>query len=82
MKKILEFKCPEHGVFEAFTDSKEYAPCPECDEWSSLVFSVPNFYLDGTSGDFPTAADKWAKDHEKKAEKSAREQETLKRWGE
>ena len=51
-------------VFELFTD-KEKNPnpvCPECRELSNWVLiSAPTINLDGCSGDFPGAADKWVR---------------------
>lgn len=83
MKKIREFKCPGHGVFDELAeDNMNTASCPACGCDSPRIMSVPNFKLEGVSGDFPTAADKWANDHEKRARKAKQEQETLKRWGE
>ena len=51
-------------IFELFTD-REKNPnpvCPECGELSNWVLvSAPTINLDGCSGDFPGAADKWVR---------------------
>jgi len=51
-------------IFELLTD-REKNPnpvCPECGELSNWVLiSAPTINLDGCSGDFPGAADKWVR---------------------
>ena len=63
----------EPHIFEKFTD-KEKNPnpvCPHCGELSNWVLvSAPTINLDGCSGDFPGAADRWIK---VRAEKMAQE---------
>jgi hypothetical protein len=66
MLVFKDFRCPSCG------DHKEYLvdnlasthPCQGCGTESRRVHTSFNFQLEGTSGDFPTAADKWAKNHE------------------
>ena len=61
---LRDYRCNhcEHK-FEAFVDSK----CPKCGGDTRRLVSAPAFHLEGISGHFPTAADKWARDHELRA---------------
>jgi len=42
------------------------AVCQSCSGVAEKVRAVPNFQLEGVSGDFPTATDKWVKKREQK----------------
>ena len=69
---IYEYQCPEHGIFEAITkieDRDNPCPCPKCGTLSDRIMSATRFKLEGISGDFPTAADKWADMHGKEAKR-------------
>ena len=63
MKRIFEFKCSQGHVHEAYTDKWENE-CPACTEVAYRIISAPRIKLDGISGHFPTASDKWARNHE------------------
>lgn len=64
---LYEYRCiacgSVHEEFRPIKDREYPAPCLECDGSSRYIISTPRISLDGTSGDFPTAADKWAKMH-------------------
>jgi hypothetical protein len=65
MKRIFEFKCGEGHTTESYIDEKVNAiECPTCQCMSLRVISAPRIALEGVTGDFPTAADAWARKHE------------------
>ena len=69
---LYDFKCPEHGLFEAFstlTSRDKEKPCPVCERATRRVQTPIRFKLEGLSGHFPTAADKWASVHEREAKR-------------
>lgn len=71
MIRVYEYTCPTHGKFEQFAlGRKEYVLCPECGEVSEPALSAPRSKLEGITGDFPTAADAWARKHVEAAKKS------------
>ena len=65
---LYDFTCSNNHTTEHFvsSDTKEVV-CPECGLKPKRVISKTSFKLEGTSGDFPTAADKWARRHEKES---------------
>ena len=68
--RLYEYVCKIHGAFEAFADQDnrhESKPCKHCGEESVYVVSTPRVELEGVSGHFPTAYDKWTAKHEKGA---------------
>ena len=72
-----EYLCD--GCHEVSTDLRKVADrstpmvCPVCDGKAKFIISTPRITLDGISGDFPTASDRWAKLREQrlKAERKA-----------
>ena len=67
MLRIYEYTCEDHGCFESMSAEDyrhEPRPCPRCGKTSPYKVSSPTPKLEGISGDFPSAADKWAKDRE------------------
>lgn len=68
MRIIFNFKCPTGHITESLVDSAVLkAPCKSCLEMAERQISAPKAMLDGTSGHFPGAADKWARQHEQGA---------------
>jgi putative FmdB family regulatory protein len=66
MKKINDYRCTACDfIFEDLEENT--CSCPECSNLAKKIMTPVRFHLDGASGDFPTAADRWAKDHEKAA---------------
>lgn len=63
MRKIFDVKCPQGHRTEVFGNLEDTFRCGECGEDAKRVITPIRFKLDGTSGHFPTAADKWAKRH-------------------
>lgn len=58
-------------AMKSIADRKEPETCPNCGGKASFIISAPMFKLEGISGDYPTAYDKWAK---KRRQKLAQEQ--------
>lgn len=68
---LYDFRCEEHGIFERLAPSgAKVAECTECGKLGQRVVTAPKFRLDGTDPAFPTAWDKWGRDHERSAAKS------------
>lgn len=66
-RRMYEFECSEGHIKEHFIDSEETTTkCPECGSTSKRIISSVRSKLD-PFGDFPDAADKWARQHEKLA---------------
>ena len=62
MKRIFDFLCANGHVTEALLDDALYeTQCKQCSEVSIRQISAPQFKLDGCSGDYPSAADRWVK---------------------
>lgn len=71
MRVLEDFKCPDGHLFESLVNrGTQSVRCKECDNTAQRQRSVPNFQLNGADPGYPTAYDKWAKDHEKGAGKT------------
>ena len=65
MKRIYEFRCAENHTTESYVDDKVNAiECPVCQLMALRIIAAPRIALEGITGDFPTAADAWARKHE------------------
>ncbi len=64
---IYDYKCKIcNYVFEDFQDTSKdntKVECPKCCGSSERQLSAPPFHLEGVSGDFPTATQKWEDNH-------------------
>lgn len=70
MLRRFDFQCENGHVTEHFVKNTiRETECPECGQPSRRLISPVASKLDGTSGDFPGEALKWAKRHEKAARK-------------
>lgn len=68
MIRVFDFECNVGHLEEVFCDDKTtQIECPICGSVANRLVSKPNFKLDGITGSFPTAADKWANNHEQAA---------------
>jgi hypothetical protein len=77
MSKLIffEYECVSHGTFEKLgREAEQHTPCPVCSKPSLRRISAPRISLEGWSLSFPTAADKWARNHIEAA-KIARERD-------
>ncbi len=67
-RQLIEFKCSNGHIHERFTNSSSSEEiCPFCGSLGSRIISTPTIKLEGWSGSFPTAAQKWDKLHSKAA---------------
>lgn len=65
---IYEYQCPEGHITEAVSsikDRKKSIACKACNSEAHFIVSATPFHLNGADLGFPTAADKWAREHEK-----------------
>jgi predicted nucleic acid-binding Zn ribbon protein len=68
MRVIYDARCTSCGnVDEVFGKKGDAVRCTVCSSESQALISPVRCSLDGTSGDFPGAAIKWARDHERRA---------------
>ena len=67
MRKIYDARCPAGHVTEVFGYLDETFRCGECNLDAKRIISPIRCQLEGVSGDFPDAAAKWARRHEKAA---------------
>lgn len=69
MIRVIDFKCDNGHLFENFVEQDVTTSRCGCGANAKKIVSVPKFALDGTDPGFPTAFDRWAKDHEEGAKK-------------
>ena len=69
MRVLNDFCCSHCGTITEKLVDIEYKSieCPECQRDAVLLQSMPTVKLDGCSGDFPGAADRWARIREENA---------------
>jgi len=69
-RRIYDFKCPDGHITEEYIDSEiKTSVCKTCGANTKRLISPVTCHLDVTSGHFPGATMKWAKEHEKGAKK-------------
>lgn len=62
MIRVFEFLCDDGHLSEIFVDSGTRTQlCKHCGKAAQRVVSAGHVRLDGISGDFPGAADKWVR---------------------
>ena len=67
MRKIFDVRCRDCGeVHEEFGYLDDTFRCGSCGGEAKRIISPVQCQLEGTSGDFPGAAMKWAKDRTKR----------------
>ena len=61
----FEYKCESCSVvtedIRKIAERHDPMECPACGGKAQFIVSTPTIGLDGISGDFPTASDRWAK---------------------
>ena len=68
---LYDFKCDCGHVFEAMTRiSDRTYKCERCGSEAKRMISTPRIKLEGWSGHFPTAKQKFIKMHEKESRKT------------
>ncbi len=72
MKRFFDFKCANSHISEQLIDdSLRTISCKKCGEEATRIVSTPRISLEGITGAFPGAADKWVRN---RAEKLKQEQ--------
>lgn len=67
MKLIVDFKCSNDHVTEGYVErDTQSIICGYCGEAANRIISPVHSVLNATSGDFPGATMKWAKNRERK----------------
>ena len=62
MRGFYDFMCEDFHMFESFINSEDRAlPCKICGEEAKRIISCPTIKLEGITGSFPGAAEKWAR---------------------
>lgn len=74
MRTMRDFRCTACGtVTERFIDTQACTiECPECNGEATQMMSMPTVRLEGITGSFPGAAEKWARIREDNARIKAR----------
>jgi len=68
MRSLYDFKCPTCGeVNEKLVHTNVFSIKCECGTYATRMMSLPTIKLDGISGAFPSAYNKWAKIREDNA---------------
>ena len=67
MKRMFEFLCDNNHITERFIDEQERTTkCATCSKDALRIISKPRIALEGITGAFPGAADKWVRDRQEK----------------
>ena len=69
MRVFFDFRCKNGHEFEQYVDRETTTSRCQCGADAKKVLSVPNFHLEGASGDYPTAAARWEREHIKHGSK-------------
>ena len=73
---LFDFECPNRHRHEALVQADiRKVNCPKCGHFARRIISPVRSQLDGTSGDFPTAADQWERRRESHMKQERRNQE-------
>lgn len=68
---LYDFRCEKcNEIIEKITRYDTVAITCDCGGLMKKQISIPVIRLDGTDPDLPGAYDKWARDHEKRAEQN------------
>ena len=73
MRQMFDFCCGGCGeLFEKFVDSEyKSVECPECQQAATRLIGMPTVRLEGITGAFPGAHEKWARIREDNARSKA-----------
>lgn len=70
MRRIYDVRCTECSeITEAFGYADDPFRCGECGSGAKRIISPVRSKLEGVSGDFPSAAKKWADKHRQAAKR-------------
>jgi hypothetical protein len=68
MRILNDFECKNHHISEHLVDGSVHSvQCPHCDLLAHRKLAAPRSKLEGITGAFPTAYDRWATVHEQAA---------------
>lgn len=67
MKIMLDFNCAVCGSFERYVESDTKIVDCDCGAFAARQLSMPTVKLEGLTGDFPGAHEKWARIREDNA---------------
>jgi len=74
--RLFDFQCDKGHRFEEMTQPEvREVKCATCGRRAPRLMSAPRVSLEGISGDFPSAADKWVQRRESHMKKEKRNQE-------
>lgn len=80
--RVFDFRCHNGHVSELFEDDAlRVVECPKCNQLAFRQIAAPRAQLEGFTGAFPGAADKWVRDresHMKREQHNQREHGTYK----
>ena len=72
---LYDFQCKCGSKFEALVSMSDTTyKCKRCGELANRLISTPRIKLEGWSGHFPTAKQKFIKMHEKESRKTTEQQ--------
>ena len=64
MSEEAQFRCPDCKTITYGPENEDKVTCRKCGApYAIRSIGAPGFVLEGLSGDFPTALDKWEKRH-------------------
>ena len=73
MIRVFDFRCAGGHVSEHFVEAGTCAvQCPECNQLALRQVAAPRAKLEGITGAFPSAADKWERNRESHMKKERR----------
>lgn len=68
MRSLFDFHCPSCGeVHEKLVHTNVFSILCNCGTYATRMISMPTIKLEGITGSFPGAADRWASVREKNA---------------
>ena len=76
MRLLRDFECPScKEIFERYVDSESSVVTCDCGHMAHKMMSAPTISLEGITGAFPGAHEKWARIREQKARDVAKKNE-------
>lgn len=76
MIRVFDFRCAQGHVSEHFVEAgTQVVECPQCDQLALRQIATPRVQLEGITGAFPGATDKWARNRESHMRKERKNQE-------
>ena len=67
MKIMADFACEQCGIFERYVDAGTHDITCDCGCSATRLMGAPTVKLEGITGDFPGAHDRWARIREENA---------------